>query len=82
MDCALDYTANFIYRELKVRVSKMCLLTPNTTLIQLWCARSKWNMDLKLVFLVEIVMNELRKLKMSADFFANTSHDICRCPGV
>ena len=29
---------------------------------------------------VEIVMNELRKLKMSADFFANTSHDICRCP--
>ena len=31
---------------------------------------------------VEIVMNEMRKLKMSADFFANTSHDICRCPGV
>ena len=27
-------------------------------------------------------MNELRKLKMSADFFANTSHDICRFPGV
>ena len=31
---------------------------------------------------LEIVMNELQKLKMSADFFANTSHDICRCPGV
>ena len=31
---------------------------------------------------VEIVMNELQKLMMSADFFANTSHDICRCPGV
>ena len=31
---------------------------------------------------VEIVMNELQKLKMSADFFENTSHDICRCPGV
>ena len=28
---------------------------------------------------LEIVMNEMRKLKMSADFFANTSHDICRC---
>ena len=27
------------------------LLTPNSPLIQLWCARSKWNMDLKLVFL-------------------------------
>ena len=26
-------------------------LTPNTPLIQLWGARSKWNMDLKLVFL-------------------------------
>ena len=26
-------------------------LTSNTPLIQLWCARSKWNMDLKLVFL-------------------------------
>ena len=25
-------------------------------------------------------MNELGKLKMSADFFANTSLDICRCP--
>jgi hypothetical protein len=31
---------------------------------------------------IEIVMNELRKLRMSADFFANTSHDISRCPGV
>ena len=31
---------------------------------------------------LEIVMNEMRKLKMSADFFANTSHDICRCPEV
>ena len=31
---------------------------------------------------LEIVMNEMRKLKMSADFFANTSHYICRCPGV
>ena len=31
---------------------------------------------------LEIVMNEMRKFKMSADFFANTSHDICRCPGV
>ena len=29
---------------------------------------------------VEIVMNELRKLRMSADFFANTFLDICRCP--
>ena len=27
------------------------LLTPNMPLIQLRCARSKWNMDLKLVFL-------------------------------
>ena len=25
---------------------------------------------------------EMRKLKMPADFFANTSHDICRCQGV
>ena len=25
-------------------------LTPNTPLIQLWCARSKWNMDLKIIF--------------------------------
>ena len=31
---------------------------------------------------VEIVMNEMRNLKMSAYFFANTSHDICRCPEV
>ena len=31
---------------------------------------------------LEIVMNEMRKLMMSADFFENTSHDICRCPGV
>ena len=31
---------------------------------------------------LEIVMNELRKLRMSADFFANTSHDISRFPGV
>ena len=27
-------------------------------------------------------MNELRKLRMSADFFANSSHIISRCPGV
>ena len=26
------------------------LLTPNTPLIQLFCARSKWNMDLKIIF--------------------------------
>ena len=26
------------------------LLTPNTPLIQLWCARSQWNMDLKIIF--------------------------------
>ena len=25
-------------------------LIPNTPLIQLWCARSKWNMDLKIIF--------------------------------
>ena len=25
-------------------------LRPNTPLIQLWCARSKWNMDLKIIF--------------------------------
>ena len=25
-------------------------LTPNMPLIQLWCARSKWNMDLKIIF--------------------------------
>ena len=31
---------------------------------------------------IKIVMNELQKLMMSADFFANTSHIICRCPGV
>ena len=31
---------------------------------------------------VEIILNELRMLKMSADFFANTSYDICRSPGV
>ena len=26
-------------------------------------------------------MNELRKLRISADFFANSSHIISRCPG-
>ena len=26
------------------------VLTPNGPLIQLWCARSKWNMDLKIIF--------------------------------
>ena len=31
---------------------------------------------------VEIVMNELPKLMMSADFFSNTSHSILWCPGV
>ena len=31
---------------------------------------------------LEIVMNEFRKHMMSAIFFANTFHDICRCPGV
>ena len=36
----------------------------------------------KFWFLLEIVMNELRKLGMSADFFANSSHIICRCPEV
>jgi hypothetical protein len=36
----------------------------------------------KSTLLVEIVMNEMRKLMESADFFANTSHDICGCPGV
>ena len=25
-------------------------LTPNMPLIQLWCARSKWNMDQKIIF--------------------------------
>ena len=25
-------------------------LTPNTPLFQLWCSRSKWNMDLKMIF--------------------------------
>ena len=32
--------------------------------------------------ILEIVMNEMRKLKMSADLFANTSYNICRCPRV
>ena len=32
--------------------------------------------------MLEIVMNELRKLRMSDDFFANSSHIISRCPGV
>ena len=27
-------------------------------------------------------MNELQKLMKSADFYANTSHSIFRCPGV
>ena len=31
---------------------------------------------------LEIVANEMRKLMMSADSFANTFHDIFRCPGV
>ena len=31
---------------------------------------------------LEIVMNELRKLRMSADFFAISSHIISRCSGV
>ena len=31
---------------------------------------------------LEIVIKELRQLRMSADFFANTSHDISRYPGV
>ena len=31
---------------------------------------------------IEIVIKELRQLRMSADFFANTSHDISRYPGV
>ena len=29
---------------------KTLLLTPNRPLIQLWCPRSKWNMDLKIIF--------------------------------
>jgi hypothetical protein len=33
-------------------------------------------------FSVEIVMNEMQKLMKLADSFANTSHDICRCPEV
>ena len=36
----------------------------------------------KNAFILEIVINELRKLRMSADFFANSSHIIFRCPGV
>ena len=31
---------------------------------------------------IEIVMNELQKPRMSADFFANSSHIISRCSGV
>ena len=31
---------------------------------------------------IEIVMNEMQKLSVSADFFANTSHDISRYSGV
>ena len=38
--------------------------------------------QLTLVFNIEIVIKELRQLRMSADFFANTSHDISRYPGV
>ena len=34
----------------------------------------------KFWFLLEIVMNELRKLGMSADFFANSSHIIESAP--
>ena len=41
-----------------------------------------WKKGIDNRFLLETVMNEIRKLKMSADFFANTSNDICRCPGV
>ena len=38
-----------------------------------------WHLDFSiLISLLEIVMNEMRKLMMSANFFANTSHDICR----
>ena len=46
------------------------------------CSSAKKTSTVPIMPNLEIVMNELRKLKMSADFFANTSHDICRCPGV
>ena len=35
-------------QETKGKIIKY--LTPNTPQIQLWCARSKWNMDLKIIF--------------------------------
>ena len=65
---------------------RICLLNSTANSAQFWW---KWA-GLAVLFSrqilngsqVEIVMNELRKLKMSADFFANTSHDIYRCPGV
>ena len=31
---------------------------------------------------VEIVMNEMQKLRISADFFSSSSHIISRCPWV
>ena len=31
---------------------------------------------------IEIVMNELQKLRMMADFLQNSSRIISRCPGV
>ena len=36
----------------------------------------------KNALLLEIVINEMRYLMKSADLFANTSHDFCRCPEV
>ena len=35
-----------------------------------------------IAYLLEIVMNELQKLMVTADSFANTSHSIFRCPEV
>ena len=48
----------------------------------LFCLILSKDYDAFLPSRLEIVMNEMQKLKMSADFFANTSHNICRCPGV
>ena len=53
-DVAIDIMDQALSAHIKILdyryVKREMRLTPNMPLIQLWCARSKWNMDLKIIF--------------------------------
>ena len=57
-----------------MKFNRICVSMVSADLVEI--IMSKWSKNYKTKFKVEIVMNELRRFKHSADFLAISSHII------